>query len=101
MADLHASLGEQSREEQPYLVIGHVVVTALQLGQDLGYRPLSVAQLQDGCAGTVQKGDCLRSEQHVPLPRLVIRQADVRRKAGTVSVAIDPHMPGRWHRAWS
>ena len=24
MADLHASPGEQSREEQPYLVVGHV-----------------------------------------------------------------------------
>jgi hypothetical protein len=44
MADLHAPLGDEASDEMVHLVVDHSVVSALQLIDDLGNRPLSVTQ---------------------------------------------------------
>jgi hypothetical protein len=83
MADLHAPLGDEARDELRHLVVDHTGVSALQLSDDLGNRPLPVTQAEDVGSRPVQERYRFRAQQHVLFSRTIERQPDVGRQSGT------------------
>jgi hypothetical protein len=82
MADLHPPLGDEASDEMLHLVVDHTVVSALELSDDLGNRPLPVAQAEDVGSRPVQERYRFRAQQHVLFSRPIERQADVGRQFG-------------------
>jgi hypothetical protein len=83
MADLHAPLGDEASDEILHLVVDHTVISAVQLIDDLGHRPLPVTQAENVRACPVQERYRLRAQEHVLFSRLIERQPNVGRQFGT------------------
>jgi hypothetical protein len=83
MADLHAPLGDEASDEMLHLIVDDTVVSALQLIDDLGNRPLPVTQAEDVGARPVQEHYRFRAQQHVLFSRPIECQPDVGRQFGT------------------
>jgi hypothetical protein len=83
MADLHAPLGDEASDELLHLIVDHTVVSALQIVDDLGNRPLSVTQAENVGARPVQERYRFRAQQHVLFTRRIERQPDVGRQFRT------------------
>jgi hypothetical protein len=83
MADPHAPLGNEASDEILHLIVDHTVVSALQLINDLGNRPLPVTQAENVGTRPVQQHYRFRAKQHVLFACPIERQADVGSQFGT------------------